>query len=155
MKNDNKAGTGNPQMRKIYYLKPNIQYAFTGAFTLVSAIEIALFTFLLYVFEHMNIHRSYDIMLYIRFSFIFFMVLLISGFNFWFGMRLSHRIVGPMIQIQRVLERVSQGKFESRIQLRKNDYLHELAENINNLIDDFENKQPKPTEENTQNDKNE
>ena len=33
-----------------------------------SAVEIALFTFLLYVFEHLNIHRSYDILLYIRFS---------------------------------------------------------------------------------------
>lgn len=130
-------------MRKYYYLKPNIQYAFTSAFTLLSAVEIALFTFLLYVFEHMNIHRSYDVLLYIRFSFIFFIVLVISGFNFWFGMRLSHRIVGPMIQIQRILERVLQGKYESRIQLRNTDYLHELAEDINKLIDDLENKQSK------------
>jgi nitrate/nitrite-specific signal transduction histidine kinase len=134
---------GIKQVRKFYYLKPNIQYAFTGAFTLLSAVEIAVFTFLLYVFEHLNIHRSYDVLLYIRFSFIFIMVLVISGFNFWFGMRLSHRIVGPMIQIQRILERVLQGKYESRIQLRNTDYLHELAEDINNLIDDLENKHPK------------
>ena len=134
---------GIKQMRKYYYLKPNIQYAFTSAFTLLSAVEIALFTFLLYVFEHMNIHRSYDVLLYIRFSFIFIIVLVISGFNFWFGMRLSHRIVGPMIQIQRILERVLQGKYESRIQLRNTDYLHELAEDINKLIDDLENKQSK------------
>jgi signal transduction histidine kinase len=58
-------------------------------------------------------------------------------------MRLSHRIVGPMIQIQRILERVLQGKYESRIQLRNTDYLHELAEDINKLIDDLENKQSK------------
>ena len=48
-----------------------------------------------------------------------------------------------MIQIQRILERVLQGKYESRIQLRNTDYLHEMAEDINKLIDDLENKQSK------------
>jgi len=122
-------------MRKFYYLKPNIQYAFTGAFTLLGAVEIAIFTFMLYVVEHLNVHRSYDILLYIRFSIIFVMVLIISGFNFWFGTRLSHRIVGPMIQIQRVLEKALKGKYDSKIQLRSNDYLHEIAEDLNLLLE--------------------
>ncbi|UCF63184.1 MAG: methyl-accepting chemotaxis protein [bacterium] len=133
-------------MRKFYYLKPNIQYAFTGAFTLLSAIEIGIFTILLYVVESLNIHRSYDVMLYIRFSIIFLMVLVISGFNFWFGMRLSHRIVGPMIQIQRVLERALKGKYDSRINLRTNDYLHEIAEDINLLLEKLDQKSPKTDE---------
>ena len=133
-------------MRKFYYLKPNIQYAFTAAFTLLSAIEIAVFTFLLYTFEHLNIHRSYDIMLYIRFSLIFLMVLVISGFNFWFGMRLSHRIVGPMIQIQRVLEKAIQGNYGFRIKLRTNDYLHEVAEDINQLLENLDDKTNKQSQ---------
>jgi methyl-accepting chemotaxis protein len=122
-------------MRKFYYLKPNIQYAFTGAFTLLGAIEIAIFTFLLYIVEDLNVHRSYDVLLYIRFSIVFVMVLIISGFNFWFGTRLSHRIVGPMIQIQRVLEKALKGKYDSRIQLRSNDYMHEIAEDLNLLLE--------------------
>ena len=130
-------------MRKFYYLKPNIQYAFTGAFTLLGAVEIAVFTFSLYMVEHLNVHRSYDILLYIRFSIIFIMVLIISGFNFWFGTRLSHRIVGPMIQIQRVLEKALKGKYDSRIQLRSNDYLHEIAEDLNLLLEKLDGKKSK------------
>jgi signal transduction histidine kinase len=122
-------------MRKFYYLKPNIQYAFTGAFTILSALEIAVFTFIIYVIEQLSINRSYDELLYIRFSIIFLIILVVSGFNFWFGMRLSHRIVGPMIQIQRILERAIKGKYESRINLRTNDYLHEIAEDINLLLE--------------------
>ena len=133
-------------MRKFYYLKPNIQYAFTGAFTLLGAVEIAVFTFSLYVVEHLNVHRSYDILLYIRFSIVFIMVLIISGFNFWFGTRLSHRIVGPMIQIQRVLEKALKGKYDSRIQLRSNDYLHEIAEDLNLLLEKLDGKRSKEKE---------
>jgi methyl-accepting chemotaxis protein len=122
-------------MRKFYYLKPNIQYVFTGAFTILSALEIAIFTFVIYIIEQLSVDRSYDVLLYIRFSIIFLIILIISGFNFWFGMRLSHRIVGPMIQIQRVLERAIKGKYESRINLRTNDYLVEIAEDINLLLE--------------------
>jgi len=135
-------------MRKFYYLKPNIQYAFTGAFTLLGAVEIAVFTFLLYVVEHLNVHRSYDILLYVRFSIIFVMVLIISGFNFWFGTRLSHRIVGPMIQIQRILENALKGKYDSRIQLRSNDYMHEIAEGLNLLLEKLDSKEPKNKDKN-------
>ena len=135
-------------MRKFYYLKPNIQYAFTGAFTILSALEIAIFTVVIYVVEQLSIDRSYDVLLYIRFSIIFLIILFISGFNFWFGMRLSHRIVGPMIQIQRVLERAIKGKYESRINLRTNDYLVEIADDINLLLEklDQESKKKKNTD---------
>ncbi|MCK4894716.1 MAG: hypothetical protein KAT07_12145, partial [Calditrichia bacterium] len=90
--------------------------------------------------------RSYDILLYIRFSIVFIMVLIISGFNFWFGTRLSHRIVGPMIQIQRVLEKALKGKYDSRIQLRSNDYLHEIAEDLNLLLEKLDGKRSKEKE---------
>ena len=135
-------------MRKFYYLKPNIQYAFTGAFTILSALEIAIFTVVIYIVEQLSIDRSYDVLLYIRFSIIFLIILVISGFNFWFGMRLSHRIVGPMIQIQRVLERAIKGKYESRINLRTNDYLVEIADDINLLLEklDQESKKKKNTD---------
>ena len=120
-------------MRKFYYLKPNIQYAFTGAFTILSAIEIAVF-----IVDQLSVGRSYDVLLYIRFSIIFLIILIISGINFWFGMRLSHRIVGPMVQIQRVLERAIKGKYEARINLRTNDYLNEIADDINLLLEKLE-----------------
>ncbi len=130
-------------MRKFYYLKPNIQYAFTGAFTILSAIEIAIFTVVIFVIDQLSVDRSYDVLLYIRFSIIFLIILIISGINFWFGMRLSHRIVGPMIQIQRVLERAIKGKYEARINLRTNDYLVEIAEDINLLLEKLDHESKK------------
>lgn len=130
-------------MRKLYYLKPNIQYSFTTFFAILSAMEIVLFGLLLYIVEHLNIHRSYDVMLYIRFSIVLFIILLFSGFNFWLGMRLSHRIVGPMIQIQRVLERAIKNDYSPRIHLRNNDYLYEIADKLNLLLEKLDQKTKK------------
>jgi two-component system sensor histidine kinase ResE len=137
-------------MRKIYYLKPNIQFIFTGAFTILSAIEIAIFTVVIFLVEHLNIDRSYDMLIYIRFSIVFVTILVISSINFWFGIKVSYRIVGPMVQIQRVLERALKGKYESRIKLRTDDYLHEIAEDINLLLEklDQESKENKNEDDN-------
>jgi signal transduction histidine kinase len=125
-------------MRKYYYLKPNIQYAFTSFYTLLTAIEIIAFGLVLYVVEGLNLHHSYDILLYIRFSIVLLVILIFTGFNFWYGMRLSHRIVGPMIQILRVLESATKGEYKSRIQLRSNDYLHEISDELNVLLKKLE-----------------
>ena len=125
-------------MRKFYYLKPNIQYAFTSFYTMLTAIEIIAFGLVLYVVEGLNLHHSYDILLYIRFSIVLLVVLIFTGFNFWYGMRLSHRIVGPMIQILRVLESATKGEYKSRIQLRSNDYLHEIGDELNVLLEKLE-----------------
>ena len=53
-----------------------------------------------------------------------------------------------MIQIQRVLQRAIKGKYESRINLRTNDYLVEIAEDINLLLEklDQESKKKNNTE---------
>jgi nitrogen fixation/metabolism regulation signal transduction histidine kinase len=128
-------------MRKYYYLKPNIQYAFTSFYTMLTAIEIIAFGLVLYVVEGLNLHHSYDILLYIRFSIVLLVILIFTGFNFWYGMRLSHRIVGPMIQILRVLESATKGEYKSRIQLRTNDYLHEISDELNVLLKKLEEEQ--------------
>lgn len=130
----------NP-MRKFYYLKPNVQYSFTSFFALLTAIEIVLFGLTLYVVEQLSRHYTYDVMLYVRFSTILLVVLVFTGFNFWYGVRLSHRIAGPMIQIQRVLEQASKGNYKVRIQLRSNDYLHEIGDGLNALLERLEKQQ--------------
>ena len=133
-------------MRRFYYLKPSIQYAFTSFFALLAAIEIVLFGLLLYAVEHLRIYYSYDLMLYFRFSILLVILLIFTGFNFWYGVRLSHRIAGPMVQIKRVLERATKGEYKSRIKLRSNDYLHEISDELNLLLEKLENQQAKQTE---------
>ena len=137
-------------MRKFYYLKPNIQYAFTSFYTMLTAIEIIAFGLVLYVVEGLNLHHSYDILLYIRFSIVLLVVLIFTGFNFWYGMRLSHRIVGPMIQILRVLESASKGEYKSRIKLRSHDYLHEIGDELNVLLEKLEEQNGKQKKSTTQ-----
>ncbi len=75
-------------MRKIYYLKPKIQNAFTSFFTILTAVEIILFGILLYMVDRLNIQRSNDmIFLHSLYHFYFLIVLFIqrgkfSGFGF-------------------------------------------------------------------------
>lgn len=126
-------------MRRLYYLKPNVQYAFTSFFAILSAIEIIIFGLVIYLVENLNTQYSYDFMLYIRFSIILLLVLIFTGFNFWYGVRLSHRIAGPMVQIKRVLEHALKGEYEERIQLRSNDFLHEIGDEINLLLEKLDN----------------
>jgi signal transduction histidine kinase len=130
-------------MRRLYYLKPNVQYAFTSFFAILTATEIIIFGLVVYLVENLNTQYSYDVMLYIRFSIILLLVLIFTGFNFWYGVRLSHRIAGPMVQIKRVLEQALKGEYEKRIQLRSNDFLHEIGDELNLLLEKLDNQQKK------------
>jgi len=128
-------------MRKIYYLKPKIQNVFTSFFTIMTAVEIILFGILLYMVDRLNIQRSNDMIFYIRYTILFLIVLLFSVVNFWFGLRLSHRIGGPIVNIQRILEQAQRGDYRSRITLRSNDFLHEIADSVNLLLEKLETEQ--------------
>ena len=53
---------------------------------------------------------------------------------------LTHKVAGPLVRIKRVLSQMGQGNFSQRIQLRKGDELGELAETVNQLAQDMEQK---------------
>jgi methyl-accepting chemotaxis protein len=57
---------------------------------------------------------------------------------FFFGIRQSHRVVGPMARIKRSLETIGEGDFSPRIKLRDGDALVELAEQINRMAENLE-----------------
>ena len=128
-------------MRKIYYLKPDIQNAFTNFFAVLTAVEIILFGVLIYVVDHLNINRPIDMLYYIRYTILFLIVLLFSVINFWIGLRLSHRIGGPIVNIQRILEQAQRGDYKARITLRSKDFLHEIADSVNLLLEKLETQQ--------------
>ena len=52
-----------------------------------------------------------------------------------FGIRLSHKVAGPLVRIRAALADMAQGRFDIRITLRKGDALTELAEDINRLAE--------------------
>ena len=54
---------------------------------------------------------------------------------FFLGIRQSHRIVGPMNRIKKILETYGTGDFTPRIVLRDGDALEDLAKALNAMAD--------------------
>ena len=52
---------------------------------------------------------------------------------------LIHRLAGPLVPMERVLERLAEGDFSARANLRKHDEFQELAERINAIASALEN----------------
>ena len=57
-----------------------------------------------------------------------------------FGIRLSHKVAGPLVRIRAALADMAQGRFDIHIKLRKGDALTELAEDINRLAESLRNR---------------
>ncbi len=55
-----------------------------------------------------------------------------------FGIFFSHRIAGPTYRMMKDIRRALDGEYEARVHLRKKDSLHELADRINDLLDELE-----------------
>jgi hypothetical protein len=53
----------------------------------------------------------------------------------WYGVHASHRIAGPLVPIQRGLARVREGDFSKPIVLRKDDWLREFADDLNQTFE--------------------
>lgn len=64
-------------------------------------------------------------------------LLVLSPFAIWLGLRMTHRIAGPLVRILAVLQQMALGNYEQRITLRKGDYLIELAQAVNMLADNL------------------
>lgn len=62
---------------------------------------------------------------------------------FFLGIRQSHRIVGPMNRIKRILEAVGNGDFSQRITLRQGDALEDLAKSINQMSEQLQQRFPR------------
>ena len=80
-----------------------------------------------------DIMRAINFTLFLRLAFIAPLVALISIF-------LSHRVAGPLFRIERFIRSVARGDLSSRLQLRKNDELKDVAGAINDMTDDLKNR---------------
>ncbi len=58
--------------------------------------------------------------------------LLLAG---WWAYHISHRLVGPLGRLYRELDERIAGKTKAHIRFRKGDYICELADKINALLD--------------------
>ena len=60
-------------------------------------------------------------------------LLLIAPLVIWIGVRLTHKVAGPLMRINAALQQMAQGDFNIHLTLRKGDSLIELADAINVL----------------------
>lgn len=54
------------------------------------------------------------------------------------GLLVSHKVAGPIYRIGMVAGQVGQGQMDKRIALRRGDYVRELADKLNSMLDQVE-----------------
>jgi methyl-accepting chemotaxis protein len=57
---------------------------------------------------------------------------------FFLGIRQTHRVVGPMNRLKRTLQAIGTGDFSQRITLREGDVLEDLAQSINRMAENLQ-----------------
>ena len=60
-------------------------------------------------------------------------LLLVAPIVIWVGVRLTHKVAGPLVRINAALQRMAQGDYSVHLTLRKGDSLVELADAVNAL----------------------
>ncbi len=60
-------------------------------------------------------------------------LLAITAIVVWVGIRLTHKIAGPLVRIHATLVRMAEGQFDVQLRLRDGDELTEIADDINRL----------------------
>jgi nitrate/nitrite-specific signal transduction histidine kinase len=68
------------------------------------------------------------------------LVLLVATM-WWATIRITHSVAGPAMLIERALDAMREGKFDSRLTLRDNDALKSLAEAAQRLADHLQQQQ--------------
>ena len=64
---------------------------------------------------------------------LFFAIFLVVMFTMIF--RLTHRYYGPLVSIERFLDQLIEGKYDTRVSIRKKDELQNLANQLNKLAE--------------------
>jgi len=62
---------------------------------------------------------------------------------FFLSIRQSHRIVGPMNRLKQTLEAIGRGDFSQRITIRHDDALEDLANTINRMAENLQQRSPR------------
>ncbi len=53
----------------------------------------------------------------------------------WDAIRFTHRLVGPLVRFRRTMQSIAEGKMVRPIKLREGDYLTDLRDDFNRMLD--------------------
>lgn len=113
---------------------------FTGAVIVIGAASAYLSVlYLLHRYEILAVHPSFLPVVVRALGFMVAIQLLLSLPTIVIGgIRLTHRVIGPMERIRVALERIGAGRFDTRLRLRETDELRMLADWINRAAERLE-----------------
>lgn len=128
-----------------YYLLPSIQLRLAVFVMAVSMIGIGIVVASGF-YKLSSLHsgfRCVDDLVQLEFvNFVFYvfigLFLAIGILAFLGGIVITHEVAGPLFAMNRHLDRVLAGELQSRIHLRKNAELQEIAEKLNQLTEKLE-----------------
>lgn len=103
------------------------------------AVELIVFGFVLFITERLSLYIPNDLAIYLRYGSLLVLILAFSTVNMFLGARMSHRVAGPLVQILRALEKARRGDYHVRVQVRENDYLIEVSDALNLLLESLDN----------------
>lgn len=128
------------KMRSLYYIHPEIQFPFTRLMTTLMAIELLILGLVFIITERMGFHLSQDLSIYFQYGIILITILVFSTLNMILTAKLTHRIAGPLVQIQRVMHRALKGDYSVRAHIRTDDCLQEVVRDLNLFLESLEDK---------------
>lgn len=143
MKNKTKFKRRNYLIAKVYQWRFAGRILFFMAIVSVIVIATVYFTGWALLKEKLYSYYSNEMLSQVFWEMnvlLLFRFLLIVPLVILLAIVLSHRIVGPIYRIKKVLDKVAKGDFGLRIRLRRSDELKDLAETINNALESMENK---------------
>jgi hypothetical protein len=124
------------RQRKIVLVNKRIQFGLVSRFVAYwSCIWLLVFIFPIFTQLFFEAVSFAQIARHLIFEYWFPMTvsLLVIPAVVWDSIRYSHRITGPIQQIERALNELRDGVSMEPVRLRKDDYFHELAESVNEL----------------------
>jgi len=131
-----------PYRRRRYLVNPPFQYRMVGVMLLLLLLQAVAALTSVYLALWVTLRtfgQTHEPLAVAQLSTVGILVtlemLLLSAFVIWVGIRLTHKVAGPMVRINAALQQMAQGNFDIHIKLRKGDALVELAEAINHLAD--------------------
>ena len=133
-----------PYKRKQYLVDRNYQLRFVTrlfmAVLAVAAVSSLIATGLLSASMYQpDLPQQTLVYCFVSIALTLLVELLISIPVIWvLGIRQSHRIVGPMNRLKKMIEAIGNGDFSQRITLRQGDALEDLAKSLNAMTESLQ-----------------
>lgn len=135
--------TGGPYKRRRYVVDLPLQLNYVSVYLTTTILLVVGFIALNFVFASVyqralqiqtlanSPYQSPGLMLMVLVNFVFVMLLLIGASIY--AVVHSHRVAGPAFRLRSALKQLHARDYDHYVQLRRKDFLHDLAEQVNVL----------------------